>query len=77
MEIEIPDEGGYVDLEMGGKSTIKVESAEPEQIRISIKSRSSGGEMRLGVGLSPGQAKDLGDYLIAQAKIVEDREEEE
>jgi len=74
MEIEIPDEGGYADLTMGrnSDSTIMVDTAEPSQIRLSIKSRSSHGEMRLGVGLSSDQARNLGEYLMSQATIVDE-----
>jgi len=80
MEIEIPDEGGYADLTMGrnSDSTIKAFTTNTEQIRISIKSRSGHGEMSLGAGLSPEQARHLGEYLMSQATIVdEDRKEED
>jgi hypothetical protein len=79
MEIEFDDEGGVADLSMGlnARTKLKVFRAEPDQIRVSIDSRASHGEMRLGVGLDAGQARRVGEYFIAQAKILEDDVEEE
>ena len=78
MEIEFDDEGGYVDSSMGldTSTTLKVFCAEPGQVRISITSRASHGEMGLGVGLNAEQARSVGEHLIAQAKVLEDDEEE-
>lgn len=74
MEIEFDGEGGVADISMGtnAHTTLEVFRAEPSQIRISINSRASHGEMGLGVGLTPEQARRVGEYLIAQSTILQE-----
>jgi hypothetical protein len=78
MEIEIDDEGGVADLSMGlnARTTLKIFRAEPDQVRVSLDSRASHGEMGLGVGLDAEQARRVGEYLISQATALEEDGEE-
>lgn len=79
MEIKIDGEGGVADVSMGtnARTTLEIFRAEPGQIRVSIGSRASHGEMRLGVGLTAEQARRVGEYLISQATILDEEKQDE
>ena len=74
IEFERGREGGWSELTMGLKARTKLEivSADSEQVRIALASQAGHGEMGLGVGLSPEQARSVGEELIRLAREIED-----
>jgi len=72
MEIEF-DDGGCVNMATGpdARTTLEIFRVHPGQVRIALDARASHGEMSLGVGLTPEQARQVGCHLLSLADEID------
>jgi hypothetical protein len=76
-ELIIQDEGGIDEVEAGGESTVTIDVfCADEELRMSMEAVSRYGQFNVGAGLSPDDARDIANELLARADELEEDDEE-